>query len=107
MTNKNLKRYCNDLLDLGILIKKNNNAKNLMHCKFMVIDNEFVVHGSMNLGEKSLKNYEHLTISSEVKTIKQFSDRFEAMWTNSNRFSDCINDDDDINSNNCFEPIFV
>lgn len=106
MTNKNLKKYCNDLLDWGILIKKNNNAKNLMHCKFIVIDDEFVVHGSMNLGEKSLKNYEHLTISSELKTINQFSDRFEAMWTNGNRFSDCINDDD-INSNSWFEPIFL
>jgi phosphatidylserine/phosphatidylglycerophosphate/cardiolipin synthase-like enzyme len=98
MTNKNLKKYCNDLMSLDIPVKKNNNVKNLMHCKFMVIDDKFVVHGSMNLGEKSLKNYEHLTISSEIKSINQFANRFEAMWSNNNRFSDCFNDDDESSS---------
>lgn len=52
MTNKNLKKYSNDLVALGVPIKKNNNAKNLMHWKFMIIDDMYLVEGSMNMGEK-------------------------------------------------------
>ena len=95
MTNKNLKKYCNDLLALKVQIRKNNNAKNLMHWKFIVIDDRYLIEGSMNLGEKSLKNYEHITVSQDKDSIKQFSERFESMWENNNRFSDYTNDDDE------------
>jgi len=49
----------------------------------------------MNLGEKSLKNYEHITVSQDKEIIEQFSDNFLSMWANTNRFSDYTNDDDD------------
>jgi len=64
----------------------------------MIIDDKFLVEGSMNLGEKSLRNYEHLTVSTEVDTIDAFRNRFEAMWANENRFSQYTNDDDENSS---------
>ena len=70
----------------------------------MIIDDKYVIEGSMNLGEKSLKNYEHVTISTEPNTISTFNRRFEAMWGNDNRFSDYTNDDDD-SSNGSRTPI--
>ena len=66
-----------------------------MHWKFIVIDDRYLIEGSMNLGEKSLKNYEHITVSQDKDSIKQFSERFESMWENNNRFSDYTNDDDE------------
>ena len=107
MTNKNLKKYWNELVARGVAIKKNNNAKNLMHCKFMTIDDKYLVEGSMNLGEKSLKNYEHITISTNKEIIKQFNKRFESMWNNQDRFSIYTNDDSDESSYNLHTPISV
>ena len=95
MTNKNLKKYSDDLLTLGVQIKKNNDAKNFMHCKFMIIDGKYLVEGSMNFGEKSLKNYEQLTVSQDEGKIKKFEQRFMQMWSNVNRFSDYVNEEEE------------
>ena len=107
VTNKNLKKYWNELLARGVTIKKNNNAKNLMHWKFMIIDDKYIVEGSMNLGEKSLKNYEHITISTDKHTIQAFNARFESMWNNQERFSNYTNDDSDESSWNNNIPISI
>ena len=66
----------------------------------------------MNLGEKSLKNYEHITVSQEKEIIGQFEERFHAMWENSNRFSDYTNDDlseksSNSNENSVDNPIIL
>lgn len=70
-----------------------------MHCKFIIIDDKYLIEGSMNLGEKSLKNYEHVTVCTDKDVLSQFEERFYQMWGNSQRFSDYTNDDEDENGN--------
>ena len=65
MNMKNIKKYNDVLFSLGIDIKFNVIAKNLMHWKFIVIDDKYLIEGSMNLGNKSLENYEHVTITED------------------------------------------
>jgi phosphatidylserine/phosphatidylglycerophosphate/cardiolipin synthase-like enzyme len=61
--------------DIGIKIKFNTIARNSMHCKFIVIDNKILIEGSMNMGKKSLENYEHITVTREQTAIDSFAER--------------------------------
>ena len=72
-------------------------VKTRMHWKFIVIDRSIVIHGSMNLGDNSLKNYEHFTISDDKSTINQFINRFNQIWTNNEKVIDYFIDEEDNN----------
>ena len=76
-----MQKYSDSLKDSGAVIKINKKTGNkLMHCKFMIIDNRVLVHGSMNLGGKSLHNYEHVAITDSNLYINKFKRRFDQMW---------------------------
>ena len=57
----------------------------------MIIDDKYAIHGSLNFGQKSLKNYEHFTITQDQNVIEKFNQRFRQLWDNVDRFSDYIN----------------
>lgn len=84
---KNMEKYANMLYNEKVQIKHNTKSNHKMHCKFITIDDKFLIFGSMNLGECSLKNYEHITISQDKKTIQAFKDRFNQMF-NSKMFAE-------------------
>ena len=88
MSSKRMEKYCTALQIAGVSIKTNISKHNFMHCKFMVIDDLVLVHGSMNLGQKSLKNFEHLEITFNKTLINKFTQRFDNMWNNQSKFSD-------------------
>ena len=94
---KSMLQYTNILHENGVKIRMNTVAKISMHCKFMVIDRKLVIYGSMNLGEKSLKNYEHITISKDEGVIEEFILRFNEMWEDKSKMTDFYyNGDNDI-----------
>ncbi|CAI2363327.1 unnamed protein product [Moneuplotes crassus] len=77
-----MEKYTKKIHELGIPIKYNCIGKNLMHCKFIVADNT-LIFGSMNMGKKSLMNYEHISVTSNKKAIRKFSNRFDRLWHSS------------------------
>ena len=56
----------------------------------MIIDQKILVHGSMNLGQKSLNNFEHIQITEDSEMIKQFTKRFDKMWKTRLHFTEFI-----------------
>lgn len=57
------------------------NSSSLMHHKFAVIDNKFVINGSFNWTTNApKKNHESIMITSSKKFVKQFNDEFDRLW---------------------------
>ena len=79
---KSMQKYVQSLSDAGAEVKLNSNSGISMHSKFIIIDNQIVLHGSMNLGKQSLRNNEQFEITFDKDVIKQFRLRFDKMWTN-------------------------
>jgi phosphatidylserine/phosphatidylglycerophosphate/cardiolipin synthase-like enzyme len=73
-------KYALALHNKGVKIKTNITKGKAMHCKFIIVDGKWLAKGSMNLGKKSLKNYEHLELTKNEKAIWEFMNRFEKMW---------------------------
>lgn len=42
----------------------------------------------MNLGEASLKNYEHISITEDIDMIQEFKQRFDNMFNDPKKFAD-------------------
>jgi hypothetical protein len=42
-----------------------------------------LVEGSMNLGKKSLENYEHVSVHQNIAILSRFKKRFQRMWKDS------------------------
>lgn len=51
MKQKYVEKFTNDIHEMDIPIKFNIIAKHYLHCKFIVIDDWFVLEGSMNMGK--------------------------------------------------------
>lgn len=79
--NKPIQKYVQLLSDAGADVKVNNNSGLLMHSKFIIIDNKVLLHGSINLGRQSLRNFEQFEITFDKEMIKTFRLRFDKMWT--------------------------
>jgi len=46
--------------------------------KFVIIDNKFVLNGSLNWSEKGvIKNYENIIILDDEKIVQQFTTQFD------------------------------
>ncbi|KAK9500057.1 hypothetical protein O3M35_001397 [Rhynocoris fuscipes] len=56
-------------------------SDNLMHHKFLIVDNEIVVNGSMNFTLcGAFSNWEMVLVSSQPSLVKQFSNGFQKLW---------------------------
>ncbi|CAI2368709.1 unnamed protein product [Moneuplotes crassus] len=82
----NLEKYSEQFRTEGIEIKVNKHSNVLMHCKFMIIDSKTLIHGSMNLGNQSMRNYEHFIITKDKSHISKFKQRFNNMWGKKRHF---------------------
>ena len=84
-------KYSSFLIELimnGIYIKTNDNPEESMHHKFVIIDNKFVLNGSLNWSEKGvIKNYENIIILDDEKIVQQFITQFDELWL---KFGDII-----------------
>ena len=84
-------KYSSFLIELimnGIYIKTNDNPEESMHHKFVIIDNQFVLNGSLNWSEKGvIKNYENIIILDDEKIVQQFTTQFDELWL---KFGDII-----------------
>ena len=84
-------KYSSFLIELimnGIYIKTNDNPEESMHHKFVIIDNKFVLNGSLNWSEKGvIKNYENIIILDDEKIVQQFTTQFDELWL---KFGDII-----------------
>jgi len=68
------------LAPLGIKAKKLN-SKNLLHAKFIIIDDYFLVLGSHNFTQNAFSsNYEASLIGEDAEAIKKLSNFFETLW---------------------------
>lgn len=83
MRMKNIEKYTRKIHEIGVPIKFNIIAKYSMHCKFIIIDDLYLVEGSMNLGKKSLENYEHVSVHQNIAILSRFKKRFQRMWKDS------------------------
>ena len=53
-----------------------------------MIDNKFVLNGSLNWSEKGvIKNYENIIILDDEKIVQQFTTQFDELWL---KFGDII-----------------
>ena len=84
-------KYSSFLIELimnGIYIKTNDNPEESMNHKFVIIDNKFVLNGSLNWSEKGvIKNYENIIILDDEKIVQQFITQFDELWL---KFGDII-----------------
>ncbi|CAK63856.1 unnamed protein product (macronuclear) [Paramecium tetraurelia] len=56
-------------------------SKGLMHSKFCVIDGKLTMVGSANWTYQAFSNnFEHISIISDTKTAKQFTESFKNIW---------------------------
>lgn len=77
-----------DLLhNSGVKIKYNRHGTGaLMHHKFLIIDDSFLLTGSFNWTSKAVtSNYEAVIITSNQRLVRSFSKKFDEMWS---RFPD-------------------
>ncbi|OGI07471.1 MAG: hypothetical protein A2Y40_06090 [Candidatus Margulisbacteria bacterium GWF2_35_9] len=57
------------------------NGRGIMHHKFMIIGDKYLVTGSYNWSENAeLYNYENMMILTDKKTITKFKNEFNKMW---------------------------
>ena len=73
--NKNLEK----LQKVGAEVRINPKSNITMHHKFVIIDDTLMYAGSMNLGAKSLQNYEQLEFTSKKNKIKPYLKRFDEL----------------------------
>ncbi|XP_073974410.1 uncharacterized protein isoform X2 [Rhodnius prolixus] len=53
----------------------------IMHHKFIIVDNEIIINGSMNFTMTGVFcNWENVMISSQPHIVSQFVDGFQALW---------------------------
>jgi len=62
-------------------VKKGNLNDNLMHHKFVIIDNKKVILGSMNWTIKSVRaNWENSFITNNCELVNPFRQEFQRLW---------------------------
>ncbi len=72
------------LAKAGILVKRMNLEKGIMHNKYLVIDSQLVGTGSFNYSQNASQfNRENLVFISNPETAQQFEKDFERLWNNS------------------------
>ena len=72
--------YYNRFKNAGILLEKDKNPKT-MHNKFCVIDNQYVITGSMNPSKHSqFKNDESIILIKNKKIAEKYISYFEKYW---------------------------
>ncbi|MBS6006908.1 MAG: hypothetical protein KIB43_08090 [Clostridium baratii] len=72
-----------ELRKLGAKIKLISmpNKKEFMHHKFCIIDNTFFMSGSFNWTKNANdNNYEDLTVSHDINSVREFRNQFKAVW---------------------------
>lgn len=63
-------------------IKQNPSTENLMHHKFIIIDNNKVILGSSNWTTSAFRNnWENIFISNESKLVVPFQQEFQSLWS--------------------------
>lgn len=76
--------YClnlNELIDSGVELNLVE-YPNLLHHKFVIIDDELLITGSYNWTRFSSKNYENIVVIKDEGVIEQFKDEFEELIEN-------------------------
>ena len=69
------------LASLGIPIKTNDQIRNLMHNKFVVIDNSVVITGSFNWSNQAVNyNQENILIIENKILAERYSNEFNKLW---------------------------
>lgn len=57
-------------------------SKNLMHSKFIIIDDEILIHGSHNFSQSAFTtNFETSTISRDFVITRDFLSFFNSLWS--------------------------
>lgn len=70
-----------ELYKAEIPVRLNRNPKSLMHTKFILIDNEILIVGSLNWTENALSmSWENVLVTTSPNIVKQHSDFFKWMW---------------------------
>ncbi len=64
-----------------IVVERN---QKLMHNKYMIIDNKYVLSGSNNWTKNALKNDENLVLVSEMAVVRQYRQKFQDLLDRSN-----------------------
>ena len=73
------------LLEKNIQIKTNDNYYEYTHNKFVIIDNNLVIDGSMNWSEQgATKNYENVLFLQGEKIVSKFISTFNLLWSQFN-----------------------
>ena len=70
----------NRLRRVGIQVRVDTTAF-LMHHKFVVVDGELLMSGSLNWTTQALcGNQENIIVTSEPKLVQPFTNQFEILW---------------------------
>jgi len=63
-------------------VKKSPSLDNLMHHKFVIIDNNKIILGSLNWTIMAIrKNWENIFITNDRRLVDPFRQEFEQLWT--------------------------
>lgn len=80
----------------GIQVRHNNNTY-FMHHKFAIIDDKYLVNGSLNWTRQGIHgNQENVVISSNTRIVVPFMERFEHLWKLYHPQNYCSSDLNDI-----------
>lgn len=73
-----------DVVTAGIPKRTNiyNSHNQLMHHKFFIIDSKYVILGSLNWTDTSVRhNWDHIFVSNEQELVNPFMKEFQNLWT--------------------------
>lgn len=71
----------------GIQVKVDKDISMKVHHKFILVDNEYLLNGSLNLTAAAVnKNYENMTIENDGFLINEFNNEFIKLWNDDKTF---------------------
>mgnify|MGYP003897606101 CR=1 FL=1 len=78
---KNQGNDCQMLADSGVPVRTDDNERNHMHNKFMVVDTYFVLTGSFNWTfQAGSSNQENLLVVDHPFYVERYTAEFEKLW---------------------------
>lgn len=76
--NQNFSALASKLRENGISVRVDN--ANLMHHKFAIVDNQYIINGSYNWTHQAKSNDENILIIRLAHIVEDFSKRFDLLW---------------------------